>query len=261
MAPINFEENIKDKLEKRTLQPSVESWSKLENRLDIQGKKRNNKRYLWIGAAASMVGIILVTSQLFKTNEIEQQTMEIVNADAEINTDKPEIQEEDLTLSETQFTTVTSENRTDVEQIKTDIKTEDDSHYNEDAIVNNQSNSTKEYAQMNPGKTKEKTKVESAIFEELSPEQLKLNEVVAQIKMMSEDGKSVTEEDIDALLQQAEREIIANKIYKENTKVVDASALLQVVETDLDQSFRDKVFKTLKSSYYTVKTAVTDRNN
>ena len=43
--------------------------------------------------------------------------------------------------------------------------------------------------------------------------------------------------------------------------MIDASDLLQDVEADLDQSFRDKVFKTLKSSYYSVKTAVADRNN
>jgi len=34
MAPIKFEENIKDKLEKRTLSPASDSWSKLAERLD-----------------------------------------------------------------------------------------------------------------------------------------------------------------------------------------------------------------------------------
>ena len=34
MAPIKFEENLRDKLEERSLQPSANSWSKLSDRLD-----------------------------------------------------------------------------------------------------------------------------------------------------------------------------------------------------------------------------------
>ena len=43
MAPIKFEENIKDKLEKRTLTPSSESWSKLSERLDAEDNSSKNQ--------------------------------------------------------------------------------------------------------------------------------------------------------------------------------------------------------------------------
>jgi len=42
--------------------------------------------------------------------------------------------------------------------------------------------------------------------------------------------------------------------------LVDANALLQDVEAELQDSFRTRVFETLKSTFKTVKTAVADRN-
>ena len=47
MAPIKFEENIKDKLEKRTVMPSEASWSKLSQRLDGE-EKRNKRSSFWL---------------------------------------------------------------------------------------------------------------------------------------------------------------------------------------------------------------------
>ena len=51
------------------------------------------------------------------------------------------------------------------------------------------------------------------------------------------------------------------KLYNEATNKVDANALLQSVEDDLEQSFRAKVFDAIKSGYESVKTAVAERNN
>ena len=47
MAPIKFEENIKDKLEKRIIDPSVNSWNKLSDRLDKHKDGSNNKKIWW----------------------------------------------------------------------------------------------------------------------------------------------------------------------------------------------------------------------
>ncbi|MCB0445367.1 MAG: hypothetical protein KDC68_06915, partial [Gelidibacter sp.] len=72
---------------------------------------------------------------------------------------------------------------------------------------------------------------------------------------------TISDEAIDALLNQAQKEITLQKLYNEDVKTVDANALLQDVETDLQQSFRDKVFEALQTSYDKVKTAVAQRNN
>ncbi len=74
-------------------------------------------------------------------------------------------------------------------------------------------------------------------------------------------NQEVTDEVIDALLLEAQKEIRFNKSYNNSTGIVDANMLLQEVETDLDQSFRSKVFDAIKASFGTVKTVVAQRNN
>ncbi len=95
----------------------------------------------------------------------------------------------------------------------------------------------------------------------LTQEELKIIEVVAEIKQLQAKESSVSDEEIDSLLKQAQREILKQRIYDETTRTVNADALLQDVEVELDQSFRDKVFGALKSSYKSVKTAVAERRN
>ena len=94
-----------------------------------------------------------------------------------------------------------------------------------------------------------------------SLEDQKVSEIVAQINELKSKGQTVTDADIDALLEKAQREITFQTILKEDTRTVDASALLQDVESDLQKSFRNKIFEALKNSYETVKTAVAERNN
>ncbi len=65
MAPIKFEEHIKDKLEKRRIEPSDKAWSKLSEKLDEHEGKSNNKMFWWLGIAASLVGVFLITTLIF----------------------------------------------------------------------------------------------------------------------------------------------------------------------------------------------------
>ena len=67
--------------------------------------------------------------------------------------------------------------------------------------------------------------------------------------------------EIDALLNAAQKEIELKKLYNEATNKVDANALLQSVEDDLERSFRARVFEMLRSGYQELKTAVAERNN
>ena len=64
-----------------------------------------------------------------------------------------------------------------------------------------------------------------------------------------------------ARLQHPECLTISGFLIREGMKTVDANALLQDVESDLQQSFRNKIFEALKNSYETIKTAVAERNN
>ncbi|MFK7811850.1 MAG: hypothetical protein AB8B59_05100, partial [Maribacter sp.] len=69
----------------------------------------------------------------------------------------------------------------------------------------------------------------------------------------------LTEAEVDDLLRNAQEEIFRDELFNRNGSV-DALALLNEVETELDKSFRDQIFESLKTGFLKVRTAVADRN-
>ncbi len=87
----------------------------------------------------------------------------------------------------------------------------------------------------------------------------KIADLVAQVEIMQQENYTVTDSEVDSMLRKAQREILMEKYLKES-HTVDATALLLDVEDELEQSFRDQLFETLKSGFLKVRTAVADRN-
>ncbi|GAA3635433.1 hypothetical protein [Flavivirga jejuensis] len=247
MEPNKFEDNIKDKLEKRTLQPSNDAWDKLSERLDNQGKNKNIKPVLWLGVAASIVGILLVISQFFNHRTrinnapetvvvpeiLEQKKNNAIVIEKHINIEHLQVDEEEAI----------------VEPIKKVVPVEITKKQTIIVQENNLKKLKKE--SVNPVEVK---------LESLTFEQEKIQVVANKIKALK-DNNEVTDDAIDALLFEAQKEIRLNQLYNKTTGVVDANLLLQDVEADLDQSFRSKVFETIKLSYGTVKSAIAQRND
>ena len=241
MAPIKFEENIKDKLEKRTIKPSADAWQTLASRLETKNNKKKSPYYLWLGVAASIVAIMFIASQLFvNKNNTTIETPVIVNTNKETI---KKIESENVLHKKDVLT-----NNVEKESVK-------------ELNIKTPKSEKTEVAQLTKQKEEKTVLPKEVIVNKTSFEDLKVQQVVAQIQGLKDKGESVTDKDIDALLDQAQKEITLQNIYNETTKTVDANALLQDVESDLQQSFRDKVFNALKSSYNTVKTAVAERNN
>jgi len=270
MAPIKFDDNIKDKLEKRTLQPSNDAWDTLSNRLNTNDKKNSKSLFFYIGIAASIVGVLFVTTQFFNTSEDNTITPQIVNTEIDnenevLNTSRDS--ESITTASEANQIQKQEDAEVLNNQLSSTIKNEPNI-----ANVSEEKNAiikTKK-AIINDFKPKESiaivdaktnNEVQAVAINKLTLEEVKVMDVVNQIKALDMDGTAVTNQEIEALLKQAEKDILKQRIYNETTRTVDADALLQDVEMDLDQSFRTKVFEALKSRYKTVKTAVAERNN
>ncbi|UWX54196.1 hypothetical protein NYZ99_14555 [Maribacter litopenaei] len=87
----------------------------------------------------------------------------------------------------------------------------------------------------------------------------KIAEVIAKVDIIELNGK-VSDAEVDSLLLNAQKEILREKLFNMD-KSVNAMALLSEVEEELDQSFRDQIFETLKTGFLKVRTAVADRNN
>ncbi|WP_303318361.1 hypothetical protein Q4Q34_10330 [Flavivirga abyssicola] len=253
MAPIKFEESIKDKLDKRTLQPSNNAWNKLSERLSDQEKKKGKRPILWIGLAASIIGVMLVISQFFNDGIIVDDIHKTIAV--------PEVKEENKNNAVIVETNVNSVKASETIQINKDevIKKSlkkpilNKSEFNKEQIADNQENNIKK-RKNNPVNPVEVTSAP------LTFEQEKIQAVASQIQALKDNNK-VTDEAIDALLLEAQKEIRLNQLYNEATGVVDANLLLQDVEADLDQSFRSKVFEAIKTGYGAVKTTVAHRND
>lgn len=249
---MQWEDNIKEKLEKRSIEPSDGSWNTLANRLDAADKKKTKVPFWWMGIAASLIGILFTITLLFKDPLVDPQESVIVDVQ------KPGVDEIVPTEQASQ-----QESLVKVEQAVGDVKTVE-SNASEKEVLNNQSieNLPKQQNQI-IAKT-ENIKVFEPI--EMNPvneifEDKKVSEIVAQINDLKSKGQTVTDADIDALLHKAQKEIAYQSILKESVMTVDANDLLRDVEMDLQQSFRDKIFEAIKNSYETVKTAVAERKN
>ena len=253
MAPIKFEENIKDKLDKRKLKPSPEAWNKLSARMDSSQEKRTSKNFWWLGLAASIVGILFVVTQFIFDKLDIINVPEIVDTPEIIKNEKGvevvsqednvvEFNEKEVLVNSQIKEKESFENKTEVNQLT----------FKENNVI----------AQNNlePQIVEDDTALSSIVLKEITFEEQKIQDVVAQVQALTEDNKEVTNETIDALLFEAQREINLKQLINKKTGMVDADLLLQDVEAEVDQSFRSKVFEALRNSYNSVKTAVANRN-
>ncbi|QXP77736.1 MULTISPECIES: hypothetical protein [Winogradskyella] len=257
MAPIKFEENIKSKLEERTLSPSAEAWSKLSDRLDAEENKFKKSVFWWLSIAAGLLVMVAVSVQFFN-NEDSNHIAPIVVEDGLIK-ETIENQKSDSKPKETiQF--VEKENEVEKENKLLPTKKESqiidykkvtkktfDDNKTELATVNNDSLTQDELAY-------------NEAEELLREAQLKLA-VADAIKTLKIEHTTVADNEIDSLLNIASKEIFKENLENDTFQTVDATKLLESVEDEMGQSFRTKVFEALKDSYDTVKTAVVDRNN
>ncbi|MEO8773100.1 MAG: hypothetical protein ABI263_09320 [Gelidibacter sp.] len=250
---MKWEDNIKTTLEKRTIKPSDTSWNALADRLDAAEKKRNNTPFWWMGVAATMMGILFAITVFFSDNATEVQQSNIVDTQEQVD------EQTIIPMEKTQQKEQLVEMRKKLEN--TDSLEKETS---KKELVKQQHNVTPITQQnITIAKNQNEEQLESLelIPQKESFEDKKVLEIVAQINDLKSKGQTVTDADIDALMHQAQKEIAYQSILIEGTRIIDATALLKDVETDLQQSFRNKIFDALKNSYETVKTAVAERNN
>lgn len=258
MAPIKFEEQLKDKLEKRSLQPSADSWAKLSKRLDADVKKSKNPWFWWMGIAAAVIITLTVVVQTLETNDTEEILPIVVEQEAQKDIEKveeslPKTIEETELVSENDEVEDSSDKKDDKKKpeilnyksiTKGNIKTQ---------LAVDQKTENSNTKDISYTKNEQK-----AIIEEVTIDKA----VVAQtLKKLNTEKTEVTDREVDSLLKVASKELFKDKLQKEASRTVDAKSLLEDVEDEMGQSFRTKVYEVLKDGYQTVKTAVVQRNN
>ncbi len=267
MAPIKFDENIREKLEGRELQPSADAWKKLNDKLDVTEERGSNK-VMWYAIAASFVGILIVGSVFFSRNETPSENnkdfVEVHTSEKEVINEMTEFKKMDNAPEDKSSAIATEKieskaiKNTKVEDIiKTPPKKKE---VVMERLIQNKTSEAVAKVETPIRKELEK-EVENST--NLSKEDIILNakvaEVVAQIEQLKKDNTTISVEELDALLANAQREIQTERVL--SSKKIDPEALLGDVEWELEQSFRDKVYYALGDGFQFIKTAVVERNN
>ncbi|MAW96482.1 MULTISPECIES: hypothetical protein [unclassified Leeuwenhoekiella] len=243
MAPVKFEENIREKLEQRELKPSASAWERIEQRLDTSAKRKTKKGYaVWL-VAAGFIGILILAGKfLFINPEINQNP--VVAAPPEEPVEQNKLQQE---LFQPQ-----TEQLLPQEHVVSEEKT----------VVENQNPAAektfKEFDQ-NTNKALAETKpLEEPVQQQVDAEVEKL---LNNITEQQNAGVAYTDAEIDKLLRDAQRDIISEQILGSDRNAVSAEALLYEVEEELDPSFKDRVFEALKEGFLKAREAVASRND
>ncbi|SIR08704.1 hypothetical protein [Maribacter ulvicola] len=249
METDKFEKHIKDKFQEREIQPSENAWSKIASELNDDAPKKKPV-YLWMGVAASVVVLLGVALFYFNENQaVNDIPAEIVEIEKEENLE--EVITKDLELFEEKVQVVA----------ETDTKAESGTVANEEYRMpevqeNNILNDAIDVAVLEPVIT-DNSNNKLIVSDEIINS--KVVDIVARVDVL-EQYNDVTDAEVDSLLKRAQDEILRERIFNtDNT--VDAMALLTEVEEELDQSFRDQIFNSLKAGFIKVRTAVADRNN
>ena len=281
MAPIKFEENIREKLQERELQPSKEAWNKLSVTLEKKPQKKNNRK-LWLAVAAGFAGILIVVSFLLDNNNnaniqqivmdnniippVEEKSIDDSKTEepiiknttesiAEIDSGQKESFSENENIrknNSAQIVTSTGNKQIPVEKNEgvdpIEIETPFEEQLTHDAVAFNKKD--EKTVKEEPVKTEEDIFIDN-----------KVKEVITAIEQIKKDKNTVAIEDIDALLNKAQRDISNNRILNSKNRKVDATALVMDVEKELERSFRDRVFEALGNGFNKIRTAVVERNN
>ncbi len=256
MAPVKFEEHIKDKLDKREINPSDRAWAEISAQSDPD-KGGMKKRYYRIGIAASIIGLLILSMTYFNANpELDKERYRTVTAPSPVAKENHREFPNENTVKPQEYI-ISNKVASEIVEKETDIKATkivrdkagseftDDNKIPDVAAVNDSTDL----------KGKEK-----GLIEANSLIKAKIEEVVASVKLMEKNNLSVTDAEVDSLLLQAQKELFSEKAFRNNHRV-DAMALLADVEGELDQTFREQIFEMLKEGYVKVKTAVASRNN
>jgi len=273
MEPGKIEEQIRKRLEERSIAPSASAWDRLEQRLGKERKTPKPGRGWWYAVAAVFTGAVILLA-VFNTNET---SLELVDADKgfeELKEPKAvlPVDQSAVEISSVPVRTEEPEQRRPRQEVR-EVKTQEVVKRSPAAPVasrmadKKESNpldesvelevtaitTTEEVDQSNKVKASNKSAADKAFFER------KVGDVVVQVQAMEQRGE-VTAGEVDRLLLEAQRELSGRRILNSTSGKVDPRVLLSEVESELEQSFREKVFEALGQGFKKIRTAVVERN-
>ena len=224
MEPNKIDNQIREKLNAREIQPSAQAWDRLDAMLAVSEEKKSKKGYGWFFVAASTILFFGLGFFLFNSNE----TIEINNSTPIVTTINEEID---------------SAETTKINQIS--VKEE------QPVLVQNEMNFSKTQTNKKSEEANKLTKEEnltkdnsSSIIHHPSPNSYKY----------------VLPENLLAEVQTGEKVLKTEKISPKVKMKVDANSLLTTVEKELDENYKETTFDKLNRKFKDAKSALANRN-
>lgn len=225
MKPNKIDNQIREKLNAREIQPSAQAWDRLDAMLTVSEEKKPKKGYVWFFVAASTLlffglGFFLFNSN--ETTEINNSTPTVTTINEEIDTvetnktNEISVEKEQLVLVQNEVNFSKTQTNKKSEETDKLIKEEDLTKDNSSSIIHHPSPNSYKY---------------------VLPEHL-LAEVQTGEKVISSENKTISK-----------------------TKMkVDANSLLTNVEKELDENYRETTLDKLNRKFQDAKSALANRN-
>ncbi|TMM56221.1 hypothetical protein FEE95_16505 [Maribacter algarum] len=250
MAPNKFEKHMKKQLQEREIKPSANAWETLSERLDAVTPQSKRRNYFWYGIAASFIGFLIISIVYFNSNNALNGP-DVKVADTDEETIEAKTNSDSIDDRKTEEVIVENEKSELVpsQEVEAVIR-------NENSELSNQITSVAKVDKV-VGSLSEKAIKTNDFKEEIIND--KILEIVATVDSLEQNNAALTDAEVNHLLRNAQEEILRDKLFNQNGSV-DAMALLTEVEDELDRSFRDQIFESLRTGFLKVRTAVADRN-
>lgn len=225
MAPNKLDNQIREKLNARDIQPSAPAWDRLDAMLAVSEEKKSKKGYGWFFVAASTLLFFGLGFFLFNTNE----TPKIDNSNPIVTTINKEI--DSVQINKIDEFLVKTEQSVLVQNVVNYSKTSTNKNSKETNKLTNEENLTKDHS--------------SPIIHHSSPNTYKY----------------VSPDELLAEAQTGEKVITSDKKIVPKVKMkVDANSLLTTVEKELDDNHRETTLDKLNRKFQDAKSALANRN-
>ncbi|OIV41965.1 hypothetical protein [Flavobacterium johnsoniae] len=239
MEPNNFEKDFREKLNERKIEPGNKAWDRLDAMLSVAEEKKTpvkHSKRKWLYIAASIAGFLLAGTFFFnqKKHAVEVTKNVVIEENTKRNSvEKPILNKVDSVKAETVI----------AEKTSTEPSTQ-------------KSNQQGNNVSLKPNKiipNKSNQIVESSVI-------IKNNQEKQSNNSQTVIAENPQKENVDQLLEAAEKTVLAENSAKPKKVKINASDLLNQVDGELELSFREKMITKINKSYHTVKVAVENRN-
>lgn len=247
MAQNKLENQIRERLNSREIQPSAQAWDRLDAMLTVAEEKKTKRSFGWLYIAAGITVLLAVGTFFFSQKSTGIQPQNNV-ADTEIKKDSTQKEEHKFPMPILE-------------------KNQKNKAIASDAVLNNHQKSINN----NPSIINQKTTINQSVNHQNQiikdkQNQFQNNQEVAQKEFVKTDNKKEINHKQENLL--TDEQLLAGldttakqSANKKTTVAVNAKNLLSQVDGELELTFREKAINKISKNYKEIKVALANRNN